>query len=66
MKSIQIDLLHFYTSYNNIIVLHINSLQTSELHMQPLRHFIKSRDFIVKDPSFYVILAIVIFYNFNK
>ena len=48
ITSISINLLHFHSRYNFIIILHINSLQTFETHMQPLPRFINCADFIVQ------------------
>ena len=51
-------------NYNFIIILHINSLQTCELHMQPLLHSINSIDFTIQyELLLYIILM---FYNFSK
>jgi hypothetical protein len=43
-----------------ILVLHIYSLQTLELHMKPLTHFINSTDFIIKRAT-----VLCNFTNFN-
>jgi hypothetical protein len=48
ITSMKINLLRFQSSYNFIIILHINSLQTFELHMQPLPYFMNSTDFKIK------------------
>jgi hypothetical protein len=40
--------------------------QDTELHMQPLPHFINSTDFIINDLLFNEISIILIFYNFRK
>ena len=45
------ELIKFTHSYTFIIILHINSLQTFEMHMQPLSHFIHNTVFIIKRPT---------------
>jgi len=51
-------------NYNFIIILHINSLQTCESHMQSLPHSINSTDFTIQYKL--LLYIIFIFYNFSK
>ena len=61
ITSMQINLLHFHSSYNFIIILLINSFQTFELSMQPLPYFTNSTGFKIQPST-----LLCNFNNFNS